>query len=119
MRDEIIAQSAFFLSGFDIIERQQTITVGTSAVQLLAEDSKRLFFTFVNYGSVPIVIWRDFTVTTTLGIPIPPNGVFNMSFHEDGNAVTRQWVAISSLAGQTLWLWSQKATNEPTPRALP
>lgn len=119
MRDEVIAQSAFFLSGFDILERQQTITVGTSAVQLLAEDSKRLFFTFVNYGTVPIVIWRDATVTTTLGIPIPANGVLSFSFLTDGNAVTRQWWGISSLAAQTLWLWSQKSTNEPRPGQLP
>lgn len=115
MRDERIAQAAFFLSGFQVREETKTVTVGTAAVQVLAENSKRMFMTLVNTTGATVFLWRDATVSTAIGIPLLPGSALSLSFLEDGNKVARQWWAISGTAAQSLWCYIEVSENEPAP----
>lgn len=69
------------------------VSVGTSAVQLLAANAARIHATIRNNGSSVVYLGKDNTVTTANGLPLNPGDVY-----EDDSS-TDAWFAISAASG--------------------
>lgn len=78
------------------------VTVGTAATQLLAYNARRVRAELTNLGGASVIIGRDFSVTATKGIQIAPGETLVLDWQEDLEDVTRQWVGISAVAGNSV-----------------
>lgn len=78
------------------------VTVGTTAVQLVKANARRIGLDMTNLGNSPIVFELDFSVTATKGNQIAPGETVTLDWLEDFELVTKQLVGISAFAGQSL-----------------
>jgi hypothetical protein len=87
---------------FAIDTIRSDVTVGTSAAQLVKSNARRISLDITNLGGAPIVFDEDFSVTTSKGYQVAPGETATLDWLEDFELVTKQLVAISAVAGQSI-----------------
>lgn len=83
---------------------ETTLTVGTSAVQAGKLSNQRVAVSFSNPGTSAIVIGLSTGVTSSSGFVVPGPGFLSFTWFLDGELVMRDFFAISSASGQTLYI---------------
>ena len=83
---------------------ENTYTVGTTAVAVGKYANQRTAILFGNPGTTAIVVGFSSGVTSTAGIPVAAGGWFAFNWFQDNELVMRDMWAISSQAGQTLYV---------------
>ena len=86
---------------------ESDVTVGTTALILVAGNARRIWLTITNWGAAAIAISTKANVTATTGIIIPSNGFLNLNWRADADMSAAQIYAISSGAGNSVHLTEQ------------
>ena len=82
---------------------ERDVTVGTTAIQLLDNNPRRVYWLAQNRGANDITVSDTRDVTTSAGFLLAATGGANsMQVDEDGEAVTYDRYAISGVAGNTV-----------------
>lgn len=92
------------LYGGPAIPRERAVTVGTAVVELVPGHPDRLHLLVVNHGSAPVTIKSGRGVTLTNGYRLPPGGTMSWRVELDGEELADRFDAISSAAGQNLYV---------------
>ena len=76
----------------DPVTNPLVTVIGTSSTQFLRNDQNRVAFLYVNLGANAVYIYNAASVSSSLGIRIPPNGgsIF-MWWREDLHLVGMDW----------------------------
>lgn len=81
----------------------ETTSVGTTVVEILKNNPRRLSVIFVNTGLTYLYLGRRETVSSTTGIWLPPSGSsLALRWDVDGILCSEAWYALSSGAGGTI-----------------
>ncbi len=94
----------FSLSRFGGPTRLETreVTVGTTAIELLINNPRRVFWQVMNRSLNPGSIGFNAGVTTTTGLYLGPTGGYaSMSVEDDGEVVTYPVYGIATNPGST------------------
>lgn len=83
---------------------ETTLTVGTTSVQAGKLSNQRVAISFSNPGTTAIVVGLSTGVTSSSGFVIPGPGFLSFTWYLDGELVMRDFYAISSAGGQTLYI---------------
>lgn len=83
---------------------ETTLTVGTTSVQAGKLSNQRVAISFSNCGTTAIVVGLSAGVTSSSGFIIPGPGFLSFTWFLDGELVMRDFYAISSASGQTLYI---------------
>lgn len=80
-----------------------TVAVGTTVSQILPANPNRTQAVLVNFTSNQVSISRDPAVTTSNGIPIPPDrGVVILRKRDEGESIYGPWFVVASAAATTV-----------------
>ncbi len=89
--------------GGDVVARQASALVGTSAGEALGGDPERVQVLFVNLSANDIYLGFNSQVSATNGIWLGPNGGSALlTADEDGPMPTYAWWAVATVAASTL-----------------
>ena len=89
------------------------VTVGTSAVQLVGVNARRIVLRVCNPSGAAIAIGRDASVTTTKCVIVLTAGqTLEMNFLVDTMDVTRSWWAVSVVGGNAIHILETIITGQ-------
>ncbi len=95
------------LFGGPLDDKDFEFVVGLSLLVVAANNPDRISLTLVNLGTTVIVVSPTQATTLTHGIRLDPSGgTLTLDLVEDGILPTREWTAVSDLAGGALYALS-------------
>ena len=97
------ALATFRQFGRETTPQASDVTVGTTLIQLVPNNPRRVELILTNWGQGPVAVGFQPTITATTGTPIPPNGgTQTWLVTEDGQQVSWAFFAISATAGNAV-----------------
>lgn len=92
--------------GFRTFPQVSRPIVGLTKIRVLVNNPDRIYWLLINHGANIIYLSPDESLTTSDGVPIAANGgSVRQDIQGHGSAVSVQLNAISTVAGQQLYIY--------------